>query len=318
MKTIRWGIVGAGGIAARFAADLAYVPDAELVAIASRSAEKAAAFARRFGLPRAYGHYDALFHDADLDAVYVATPHTCHARDAAAALRAGKAVLCEKPLTTTPAAARALFDVAERAGGYLMEAMWTYFLPAIRQAEAWVRDGRIGRLCHVRADFGFALPYDPGSRAYNPALGGGALLDVGIYPVALAWLLLRQHPESVRVSRHLAPNGVDRDVTALLHYPDATAALAASFRCQLPNTAWLIGETGRIEIPDFWAARQCTRYEGDTPVERFEDGRAGEGFCFEARAVGDDLRAGRQQSARVSWQDSLAFQEHMARIRAQF
>ncbi len=318
METIRWGIVGAGNIAGRFAADFAHVPNGSVVAVASRSMDRATAFARRLEIPRAYDSYEALCEDPGIDAVYVATPHSRHAADATMALRGGKAVLCEKPITTTPDEARALFAVAEATGGYLMEAMWTYFLPAIKQAQAWVEEGRVGRIRHVRADFGYPVPYDPRSRAYNPDLAGGALLDMGIYPVAFAWLFLQQDPTHLHVVSRNAPNGVDDDVTALFDYGDAAAALATSFRCTLPNYGYVIGEDGYIALPDFWQARECTLYRRHERIDHFVDTRQSEGFNFEAIAVGNDLLAGRKQSTVVPWNVSLRFQQHMARIRAHF
>lgn len=318
VDSTRWGIVSTGRIAHQFAQDLVHVENGRLVAVASRSQDRAAAFAVEHGADRAHGSYQALFEDADVDAVYVATPHTLHAQNAADALRAGKAVLCEKPLTTTPEDARALVGVAQETGGYLVEAMWTYFLPAIRKAQEWISQERIGRICHVKADFGYPVPYDPEGREYAPHLAGGSLLDMGVYPVALAWLFLRQHPLEVHVVARHAPTGVDDDVVMVFDYPDAVATLGCSFRCRLGNTAYLIGEEGRIVIPDFFRARECSLYHLDERVDHFVDGRRSLGLAYEAAAVGDDLRAGRRQSEVVPWEASLAFQDHMARVRGQF
>lgn len=313
---IRWGILATGRIADWFVTDFSAVPNGTVVAVASRSQANADAFARRHGIARAYGDYDALMADPDVDVVYIATPHTQHLENAIEALRAGKAVLCEKPLTVTPDECRALIRVAEETGGYLMEAMWTYFLPAIRQAEAWVAAGRIGRIRHIKADFGYPLPYASDRREYDAGLGGGALLEMGIYPVALAWLFLRQGPQAIHVTARTAPNGVEDDVVAVFDYGDCVASLATSFRCKLQNWAYIIGEEGYIAIPDFWRARTCYLYRLDERIDDFTDGRADQGFSFEAVAVGDDLLAGKRQSDVVSLADSLKFQEHVARIKA--
>ncbi|MEL7363448.1 MAG: Gfo/Idh/MocA family oxidoreductase, partial [Bacteroidota bacterium] len=187
---VRWGIVGTGVIAAEFARVFPIVKSATLAAIASRDEVRAEAFAREHSAAWFHGSYEALFADPDIDAVYIATPHSHHATNTIAALRAGKAVLCEKPLTPTLTEAQAVVDVARQTGGYLAEGMWTYFLPAIQTARRWVADGRIGRVLRIHADFGYPQPYDPASRFYDPALAGGALLDMGVYPVALAWLFL--------------------------------------------------------------------------------------------------------------------------------
>ncbi|WP_420456032.1 Gfo/Idh/MocA family protein [Rubrivirga sp.] len=317
MSTVRWGIVGTGGIAGAFAREFPHIENGEVVAVASRTAERAEAFAGEHGIAHAHGSYQALYHDPEVDAVYVATPHSLHAENAADALRAGKAVLCEKPLTATPDEARALVDVARETGGYLLEGMWTHFLPAVRTALGWVAEGRIGTVLHVKADFGYRHPYDPAhpeSRMYNPDLAGGALLDMGVYPVSLAWLFLQRHPTAISAVAHRAPTGVDDDVTMRFDYPDAVATLATSFRGRLPNAAWVIGDEGTVEIPDFFRARACSLWHGDERVDHFDDGRESLGFEFEVRAAGEDILAGRQQSAVVPWASSLAVQDHLARV----
>lgn len=318
MSVVRWGIVGPGRIAERFASDLRWVPHARLVAVASRSLATAESFVARHGAGRAYAGYQPLFDDEEVDAVYIATPHTLHASQSRAAIAAGKAVLCEKPLTVGPDACRDLQQYARSEQRYLMEGMWTWFLPAIRKAKEWIEAGRIGRVRHIRADFGYPLPYDPRGREYNSALAGGCLLDMGIYPVALAQLVFGEQPAQLEVLHHLAPNGVDDDVVALCGYGDRTATLAASFRCKLPNCAYLVGEAGYIEIPDFWRADSCHLYELDEKMDSFRDGRQGTGFEFEIDAASADILAGRLESATVTAADSLAFQLHMARIKAQF
>ena len=317
MKKIRWGIVGAGRIAASFAQDMRFVGNGELVAIASRSPDKAAEFAHRHGIGRAHGGYDALFADPAVDAVYVATPHAQHLANATAALRAGKAVLCEKPITLNATECRVLLDVARESGGYLMEGMWTYFLPAIRQAVQWVGEGRIGRLRHVQADFGYPqLPFDPQRREYAAELGGGCLLEMGVYPVAISHLFQQTDPIGLKVSARRAPNGVEDDLVAVLEFPESTSSLATSFRCKLRNWAYVIGEEGYIAIPDFWRTREAMHFRLDECVEHFRDGRTSLGFDFEARSVGEDLRAGRKQSDILPHVASLKFQEQMDRIRS--
>ena len=315
MSRIRWGIVGTGGIASAFARDAEHAANAEVVAVGSRSDESAAAFAQTYGIERSHGSYDALYADPEVDAVYVATPHTLHTENSAAALRAGKAVLCEKPLTVTPAESRALLDVARETGGYLAEAMWTHFLPAVQTAREWVETGRIGQILHLKADFGYEQPYDPDSRLFSPGLAGGVLLDMGIYPVALAWWFLREHPEAISAVAHRAPTGVEDDFVARFDYASgAVATLSSSFRCTLPNTAYVIGDEATIRIPDFFRARSCELLHGDDQLDAFEDGRDGLGYEFQIEAVSADVRAGRQQSEVVPWEASLAFQDHMARV----
>jgi len=318
MKTIRWGIVSTGKIAHKFARDFRFVEGGELAAVASRKEASARSFASEHGIPRAHGSYRALFEDPEVDAVYVATPHTLHASNTLDAMRAGKAVLCEKPITTTPVECRALFEGAAATGGYLMEAIWTYFLPAVQKAKGWVEAGRIGAIRHVKADFGYPVPFDPVSRLFDPNLAGGALLDMGIYPIAIAWYFLAADPERVDVTVRRAKNGVDDDVVMVFDYQDAVATLATSFRCRLQNAAYIIGEEGYIAIPDFWRARECALFRMDEEIDRFSDGRKSLGYNYETVAVAEDLRAGRTQSPTVPWTTSMKLQEHMALVAERF
>ena len=318
MRKIRWGIIGAGRIAGSFAQDMRFVPNGELVAIASRTPERAGEFARQHGISRVYGNYEALFTDPVVEAVYIATPHAQHLGNATAALRAGKAVLCEKPITLNVTECQSLLAVAGETGGYLMEGMWTWFLPAVRQAVRWAGEGRIGRIRHVQADFGYPqLPFDANRREYNAALGGGCLLEMGVYPVALSHLFQQADPLRLNVTAHHAPNGVEDDLVTVLEFPESVSTLTTSFRCKLRNWAYVIGEEGYIAIPDFWRAGEAMHYQLDTCLEHFRDERTSLGFNYEAIAVGEDLLLGRKQSLVVPHAASLKFQEHMALIKAQ-
>ncbi len=316
---IRWGVIGTGRIAHSFARDLATVADGRAVAVYARRLEAAQAFAGQYDIARATDDLEALLSDSDVDAVYVATPHTLHHDHACDALRAGKAVLCEKPLVIDPEECRALVAVTESTGGYLMEAMWTWFLPAIRTAMAWVQEGRIGALRHLDADFGYPqLPFDAMRREYDARLGGGCLLEMGVYPVALDWLVHRRQPLGVQARAHLAPNGVEDDVAWLLDHGASFSRLATSFRARLGNAATIVGEAGWIHIPDFFRASECSLFVLDTRVDHFREERTTIGLDYEIVAMQRDLREGRTESPVVRLADSLAFQEHMAAVRAAF
>ncbi len=198
MNTVRWGIVSTGRITHQFVQDFDYVPNGTVVAVASRSQESADAFAAQYSIPRAYAGYDRLLEDPEVDAVYIATPHTLHYRNTMDAIQARKHVLCEKPFTVSVREARNLFHMAEQSSVFVMEAMWTYFLPAIQKAREWVEQGHIGRLRQVKADFGYPLlPFDPDRREYDAELAGGCLLEMGIYPVALAFLFVGRDPDDM-------------------------------------------------------------------------------------------------------------------------
>ena len=317
-RKIRWGILGAGRIAQQFAADMAHVDNAELVAVAARDGSRAQEFAARWSVPKAYADYQALYDAANVDAIYIATPHTFHLEQSVAGLRAGKAVLCEKPITVSADECRQLIDEACRQRRYLAEAMWTLFLPAIRKAKAWVAEGRIGTLTQISADFGYPMPYSPVGRAYDPALGGGVLLDMGIYPITIALQFFPDDPHSMQSVAHFAENGVDDHVSMLWNFGSASAMLATSFRSKLPNVACIIGTEGTISIPDFWRARECSLFQLDERIDHFDDGRKGGGFEFEIQSVSDDIAVGRLSSAIVPQQVSLRAQVAMDRIRRQF
>jgi predicted dehydrogenase len=317
-QQIRWGIVSTGRITHQFAQDFQFVRNGVLHAVSSRSQETADKFAAQYSIPRSYPNYAAMLEDDEVDAVYVATPHNNHFENTRDAIAAGKAVLCEKPFTTNVAECRELTRQATEAGIYVMEAMWTYFLPAIRTAQDWVSAGRIGEIVQIKADFGYPQAYDPKSRAYNPDLAGGVLLDMGIYPIALACLFLPDDPHNVEVVARKAPTGVDDDVTMIFEYPDCLANLSSSFRCKLPNCAYIIGREGYIAIPDFWRAQQCHLFQLDEHVDSHIDNRPSIGLNFEAIAVGEDLMAGRRQSEVVPWSATRRFQSLMARVFDEF
>ena len=312
---MRWGLLATGSICRQFAGDLTHVPGAQLQAVASRDATRASLFAQNYGFARSHGSYEDLLADPDIDIVYIGTPHSEHLANASDAMRAGKHVLCEKPLTVTPDETRALMQVQKETGCYLMEAMWTWFLPAILKAQQWIAEGRIGELRHIKADFGYPQHFDPKGRMYNPDLAGGCLLDMGVYPIALAWLIQKSTPTAITVSGRRARSGVDDDFIAIFDYAGHTATLGSSFRCKLQNWAYLIGTDGYIAIPDFWRAKEAMLFELDTCVEHFKDNRLHQGFAFEAIAAQEDIATGKRQSIVVSLDDSLAIQELMEAVR---
>lgn len=314
---VRWGIVGAGRIAHTFAKDLALVANASLTAVAARQAADALAFAKQHQIALALEGYQSLFEHPDVDAVYIATPHSHHFEQVRQALLAGKHVLCEKPFTVSVSQCQTLMTLAQQQGCFLMEAMWTWFLPAIQQALTWVQHGRIGRLLHIKADFGYPLAYDPARREYDARLAGGCLLEMGIYPLALNALFRPEPAPITDIRLHQAANGVEDDLSWTLAYPQGNSQLSTSFRCRLPNAAFIVGDEGYIAIPDFFRARQASLYHLDEQVANFIDTRHGSGFEFEIQAACDDILAGQTQNAIMPWSQSLMFQAEMTRILAQ-
>ena len=318
MEKIRWGIIGPGIIAHEFAHDFKFVGNAELKAVASRSFTRATEFAEKYDIPKSYGSYQELYEDADIDAIYVATPHTFHLQNSRDALQGGKAVLCEKPITTSPLELRELLEAADKTGNYLLEGMWTYFLPVIKKAKSWVEEGRIGKVRHIKSDFGYPVPFDPNGRMFNPELAGGSLLDMGIYTIAMAWYFKSMDPESVHVFSRKARTGVDLESTIVFDYGDAIANLSSSFRCKLNNWTYIIGEDGYIAIPDFWRAKECHLYKVEECVDRYTDERTGFGFNYEVEAASSDILEGKTQSDIMPHHYSKKLQEYMAEVAAKF
>jgi len=315
---VRWGILGAGGIAAKFAADLARTPGNALVAVAARDADRAAGFAGRFGAPRSYGSYAELADDPACDVVYIATTHPGHREQALLAIAGGKAVLIEKPVCLNAADAREVFAAAAAAGVFAMEAMWMRTNPLIRQAQQLVADGAIGALASVRAELGLGRPYDPAHRLYDLANGGGALLDLGIYPVTFG-RLFGGPPQSVAVTGTLADTGSDATVAMQWSYPDGRDAqlwcsvpLASPFRGLLVGTEGWISTEGR-----FYRPTALTVFS-DGVESRIPDPLDPDDFGYspEIAEVARCLRAGLTESPLVPAADTVAILELLDSARA--
>lgn len=318
-QSVRWGILATGGIAAAFTADLVDLPDAEVVAVASRTEESAKAFAERFGIERAYGEWGALAEDADIDVVYVATPHSAHRAAAGLCLEAGRNVLCEKAFTLNAREAEELIGLARERGSFLMEAMWMYCNPVIRQLKALIDDGAIGEVRSVQADFGLAGPFPPSHRLRDPAQGGGALLDLGVYPVSFAQLVLGE-PSDVVARATLSEEGVDLQTGALLSWDSgALASVHCSIIGGTATSASVTGSLGRIDIPHgfFFPDHFVLHRDGRDPEEFKADPAAGArgSLKHEAREVMRALRAGETESPLVPLDGTLAVMRTLDAIR---
>ncbi|MET9374950.1 Gfo/Idh/MocA family oxidoreductase [Streptomyces sp. NPDC002992] len=313
---VRWGVLATGGIAERFTTDVASLPDAEVVAVASRTEASARAFADRFGIPRAYGDWASLVADEDVDVVYVATPHHAHRAAAGLALEAGKAVLCEKAFTLNAREAEELVTLARDRGLFLMEAMWMYCNPLIRRAAELVRDGAIGEIRTVQADFGLAGAFGPDHRLRDPALGGGALLDLGVYPVSFAQLLLGE-PDSVQAHALLSPEGVDLNTGMLLGWASgASALLSCSVVADTPLTASVTGSEGRIDFPrGFFFPERFTLLRSGAEPEEFVNTDDPHSLRHEAAEVMRCLRAGETESPLVPLNGTLAVMRTLDAVR---
>jgi predicted dehydrogenase len=317
--TIRWGIIGTGKIASNFTGDLALLDDTAVVAVGSRQQQTADEFADRFDIPHRHASYDALVADPDVDAVYVSTPHPGHHAAARLAIEAGKAVLVEKPFTLNASQAEDLVAAARAKRTFLMEAMWTRFLPHMRRIRELLSSGVLGEIRTVTADHGQRfLPPDPTSRLYDPALGGGALLDLGIYPVSFASYVLGT-PERVTAVSDPTETGVDAQTSIVLQYAGGEhAVLTTTLGASTANVATIVGTEGRIEIDRIWyqpTSFTLTLSSGET--ERFEEPRVGHGLRFEAAEVGRCLRSGQLESDVMSLEETLKVMATLDEVRRQ-
>lgn len=323
-EALRWGIVGTGGIASRFAADTALLEGTEVVAVGSRSAEKAAGFAAEHGIPGHHGSYEALVADPAVEAVYIASPHPFHAEHALLAIAAGKHVLVEKPFTMNAVEARTVVEAARQAGVFCMEAMWTRFLPHMVHLRELLAAKAIGEVLALGVDQGMRFKQDPEHRLFSFELGGGALLDLGIYPFSFASMVLGQ-PETVRASAIPAFTGVDGTTSAVLTYGNgAHAVILCSAVVATPMKAWVAGTEGRIELDSQWYTSSSrvtlTRTDGTSevfePVPGLVQGRA-KGMKFQVAEAVTAIRAGRRESAVMPLDETIAIMGILDEVRDQ-
>jgi predicted dehydrogenase len=314
---VGWGILATGGIARLFTSDL-LAHGHRVTAVGSRSSAGARAFADEFGIPQAHGSYEELCADPDVDVVYVATPHAFHAADAATALRSGKHVLVEKAFTLDAGQARELVELGSRRGLLVMEAMWTRFLPHMAFVRNAVASGRIGEIRWLHADHTQLLSSDPAHRLNDPRLGGGALLDLGVYPLSFAHDLLGA-PTEVVARGTLRETGVDASVATILrHAGGAVSTSYSASDARGPNTAVVMGTEGRIEIAPVWYSPAAVRVhdaEGRL-VDEFDSPVSGRGMQYQAAEVERLLDAGSTASPLMTPEDSVAVMATMDAVRA--
>jgi predicted dehydrogenase len=321
MRDIRWGIIGCGGIANTFATSLRALDSGILLAGASRTGGKAAAFAQRYGLERSYSDYGALVADPDIDAVYVATTHNFHFENVKFCLEHGKHVLCEKPFTVNANQAQALIELAQAKNLFLMEGLWTRFLPAIVHLQELLAAGAIGEVQSVYANFFLGRDFAPGHRLRNKALAGGALLDLGVYPINMASLVFGQQPLKIDSAVNLdEETGVDASSYYFFDYGQRRrAVLSASYAQAAPVEALVCGTQGFIRLPHFHGAKEMQLYRnGKVPeVLEFSYGE-GENFKYEIAHAMECIAAGKTESDIMPLSETLAVMETMDALRAQW
>lgn len=313
----RWGILGTGGIAHKFATGLAALDDAQLVAVGSRTQAAADMFADEFSIPRRHASYESLANDPEVDAVYIATPHPFHKDNTIMCLRAGKAVLCEKPFAINHTEAQAMVDVARQTKRFLMEAMWTRFLPAIVRTRQLITEGALGEVRMLNADFGFRAGLNPAGRLFDLALGGGALLDVGIYPLSLAFLLFGK-PATIASAAHLGVTGADEQAAIVLGYDKGQLALlSTATRTNTVHEALIYGTDGYICLPDWWHGQQIILNAGGRQ-QVFDVPHIANGYSHEAIEVANCVRDGKLESSIMPLDETLAIIQTMDTIRGQW
>jgi predicted dehydrogenase len=314
----RWGILATGFIATQFVQDLKLLPDADVVAVGSRSAESARAFAGTYDIPRAYGSWRELADDGDVDVVYVATPHSSHYAAARICLEAGRAVICEKPLTLDLNTTVELIDLARDRGLFFMEAMWMRCNPGVLRILELIREGAIGEVTSVHADFGVSGPFEPTHRMRAPELGGGALLDLGVYPVSFAHLILGV-PDHIRAWAKIGPEGTDENTGIVFGYESgAVAALTSGIVGQTSLGATVTGTKGRIDLDTpFFRPDRFTVHRAGSEPEVVPVTRAGLGYLYEAAEVQRCLREGLTESPLVPHAATIQVMELLDTIRDQ-
>lgn len=304
-KKIGWGIVGPGKIANSFARDLNLVDSGELVAVASRSLEKAEAFAKEYGARFTYGSYDELFQNPEVHVVYIAIPHTLHAEISIRAMEHGKHVLCEKPMGVNLAEVEAMILAAREHNVFLMEALWSRFNPSIKKIKDLADSGAIGEIRYIKADFAFfALDRDPKGRLLNAQLAGGSLLDIGIYPVFLSYLLLGK-PEKILATSHVNPDGVELQTSMIFRYHESHALLFSGLTSASEMKAEISGTRGSILIPPRWHEAQGFKLISDGQEQDFELKTKGKGYTYEIEEVHRCLREEKIESPTWSLQNSV-------------
>ncbi len=315
-RIIRWGILSTGHIAHKFATGLGTLPDTELLAVGSRSQVSSDAFGDEFSIPRRYASYEALVSDKDIDAIYIGSPHSFHKEHTLLCLNAGKAVLCEKPFAINAKETAQMIALARQKKLFLMEAMWTRYLPHMIKIKEIIDSGAIGEVRMLKADFGFRTQVNPKGRLFDPELGGGGLLDVGIYPISLAYALFGA-PEEIKSFANLGSTGIDEEATILFrHSKGQMALLSTAVRLDTPWETFILGTGGRIQIHrPWWSPTSFTLFVNGKDPETINIDCPLNGYNYEALEVGQCLREGKLESSITPLDETLEIMKTLDALR---
>lgn len=319
-KTIKWGIIGLGTISRKFATGLQSAANAEIYAVASRTQDKADAFGDEFGAQKKYSSYEALVNDADVDVVYIGTPHTMHKPNTLLCLNAGKHVLCEKPFAVNASEVKEMIALAREKNLFLMDAVWTRYFPIMIKLRELLAEKAIGDVMLVQSDFGYRTgSINPESRTYSPDFAGGALLDVGVYPIQLASMVYGKQPTDIVSQVTLGTTGVDELSVSVFKYSDyEMATMTTAVRLNTPHETRIMGSKGLISIPDWWHPTEMTVQIQGEDSQTYTYDLDGNGYNYEAEEVGRCIREGLLESDVMSLDESLAIVETMDKIRQQW
>jgi predicted dehydrogenase len=306
MRKIRWGIIGAGNISNQFSKAIGAVPEAELVAVAARNLDLAEAFAKKYGVPKAYGSYLEMVQDSEIDAVYVATPHSHHYEHMVLCLENGKHVLCEKAFTVNEVLSQKAIELAKEKKLMLMEAFWTRFLPMTLKIKELIAEGVIGEIQAVQTHFGFDLTHlGFESRVFALELAGGAMLDVGVYAVNAATMYLGNEPTKITCVGKKGPTGVDFRNSVILEYGDKIATLSSSIDTEYINKQFIVGTKGMIEVPAFWQCEKAIITEKDKAPYEILLPHEVNGFEYEISHFTACVAAGKTESDNMTFENTL-------------
>ncbi|MDA3811617.1 MAG: Gfo/Idh/MocA family oxidoreductase [Spirochaetaceae bacterium] len=319
-QTIKWGIIGCGEIANKFAESASGIDSVEVVAAASRTPGKAESFARKHSIKSYYSDYIQILNNDEVDAIYIATTHNFHYKNAKQVLESNKSILCEKPFTVNSREMKILIDMAKSRKLFMMEAMWTRFLPVMVQIRTWLAEEKIGKIKQIRATFGFLFPSEPTHRLLNLKLAGGALLDAGIYPLSFANMVMREKPVEIKALGEIGQTGVDEQSSYIFKYKSGCLAfLNSTVNAPVDSKAEIIGSKGKIIIPkDFLGAQNVILHLIDhEPVEFKLPFDEKTGFKYEIEAASESIRSGLLENETMPLSDTLQLQETIDVIKSQ-
>lgn len=316
-RKIRFGIIGAGRIAQKFATGISFVEDAQLMAIASRNLDSADIFGDMFNIEKRYGSYEDLAKDPDIDVVYISTPNALHKEHTILCLQNKKAVICEKPFGASKADVEEMIQVAKDNGVFLMEAMWTRFFPVVKAVKEWVESGVIGNVKMIKGDFGFKSTSGYDDIRFNKALAGGALMDVGIYPISFASLIYNAQPTDIKAIANIGQTGVDEQTAMVLGYENGQMALlSCAITTQTPHDLYIIGDNGHIHIPNVWYAQEAALKVQGSDDQVINLPMDGNGYNYEVQEVVNCIQNGALESDIMPLQETLEIIDTLDKIKA--